>query len=228
MVVLTIFTQTNGETVFFDEPFPKVHFMRLVSCSLYNSWHNLTRAGQMSFKKSGTVLASIPEGHYTVESIAKELKTSIESYKKVGSLDIKIEIETNKPNSVIKIARLTPNIPSEIQVSHALAHLIRTGTTLSQHEYIKKLNSPSTYFIHCNLIDKNQNFLNNKKSDLLATFDVKGKPYEKVTYAASPQQPLRDCSTDSHVKSITLSVRDQDGELFDFNGLPIEFVLEIN
>ena len=95
-------------------------------------------------------------------------------------------------------------------------------------EYIKKLNSPSTYFIHCDLIDKSQNFLNNKKSDLLATFDIKGRPYEKVSYYASPQQPWRDCSTDSHVNSITVVVRDQDGELFDFNGLPLEFQLEIN
>ena len=70
--------------------------------------------------------------------------------------------------------------------------------------------------------------MNNKKSDLLATFDIKGKPYEKVTYDASPQQPLRDCSTDSHVNGITLRVRDQDGELFDFKGLPLEFQLEIN
>ena len=204
MVVLTIVTQKNGETVFFDEPFPKVHFMRLVSCSLYNSWHNLTRAGQMSFKKSGTVLTSIPEGHYTVESIAKELTTSLESFNKAGSLKIDLQTETNKPNPVLKIARLTPNIPSEIKVSHDLARLIGTSTTLQQHEYIKKLNSPSTYFIPCNLIDKNKNFLNNKKSDLLASFDVKGKPYEKVTYASSPQQPLRDCLTDSHVNSITL------------------------
>ena len=182
MVVLTIVTQKNGETVFFDESFPKVDFMRLVSCSLYNSWHNLTRAGQISFKTSGKdpssdqiipgqmpfktsggTLATLPQGHYTVESIAKELATSLESFKKAGSLKIELEIETNKPNSVLKIARLTPTIPSEIKVSHDLARLIGTSTTLGQHEYIKKLNSPSTYFIHCNLIDKNKNFLNNKK-----------------------------------------------------------------
>ena len=42
------------------------------------------------------------------------------------------------------------------------------------------------------------------------------------------------CSTcftsqsDSHVNSITVSVRDQDGELFDFNAFTLEFVLEIN
>ena len=57
---------------------------------------------------------------------------------------------------------------------------------------------------------------------------MKGKPYEKVTYDASPQQPLCDCSTDSHVNSITLSVRDQDSEPFDFDGLPLTFQLEIS
>ena len=37
MVVLTIVTQKNGEAIFFDEPIPQVHFMKLISCSLYNS-----------------------------------------------------------------------------------------------------------------------------------------------------------------------------------------------
>ena len=224
MVVLTIVMQTNGETVFFDEPFPKVHFMRLVSYSLYNSWHNLTKVGQISFKTSNKILASIPEGHYSIESIAKELTKSFKIHKTDP-----IPIENYNPDSWLKIIlSFEINKKNEIKVSHDLARLIGTTTTLGQDEYIKKLNSRSTYFIHCDLIDKSQNFLNNKKSDLLATFDIKGKPYENVTYDASPQEPLRDCSTDSHVNSITLSVRDQDGELFDFNGLPLEFLLEIN
>ena len=152
----------------------------------------------------------------------------MDSLIKSGGLKLEFITETNKPNSVLKISRLTPIIPNEIKVSHDLALLIGTTTTLSQDEYIKKLNSPSTYFFHCDLIDKSENFQNSKKSDLLATFDIKGKPYEKVTYYASPQQPLRDCSTDSHVNSITVGVRDQDGELFDFKGLPLEFQFEIN
>ena len=78
------------------------------------------------------------------------------------------------------------------------------------------------------MIDKNFNFFNNKKSDLLANIDVKGRPYEKVRYDASTQQPIRDCSTSSHVNSITISVRDQDGALFDFKDMPLEFELELN
>ena len=37
MVVLTIVTEKNGETIYFEDPIPKVHFMKLISCSLYNS-----------------------------------------------------------------------------------------------------------------------------------------------------------------------------------------------
>ena len=93
---------------------------------------------------------------------------------------------------------------------------------------VKQIKKPTSYFIHCDLIDRNHNFLNNKKSDLLAKIDVRGKAYEKVRYDASPLQPIRDCLTSSHVNSITISVRDQDGELFDFKNMPLEFELELN
>ena len=52
MVVLTIVTQNNGETVFLDEPIPQVHFMKLISCSLYNSWLNLKNGGSLSIVES--------------------------------------------------------------------------------------------------------------------------------------------------------------------------------
>ena len=68
----------------------------------------------MYFKTSNVALASIPQGHYTVESIAKELKTSIDSFIKAGTLKLEFKIETNKPNSVLKISRLTPIISSDI------------------------------------------------------------------------------------------------------------------
>ena len=225
MVVLTIVTQKNGEIVYFDELIPEVYFMKLLSCSLYNSWHNLTKAGQIYFSEDNReVLASIPQGHYTFQSLAEELTKSLEQYDNKKN----IKLETNKPNSVLKITVWEPTISKEIAVSHTLGQLINSGLTLTMITYVNKLNSPSTYFIHCDLIDRNKNFFNGKRTDILAKFDVRGKPYEKVSYHTNLQQPFRDCSTDSHVNSITLSVRDQDGELFDFKGMPIEFELEIN
>jgi len=106
--------------------------------------------------------------------------------------------------------------------------LLGTGLTLSDISYVKKRNSPSTYFIHCDLLDKTKNILNGKRSDVLARFDIKGLPYAKVSYHSFPKQVLCDCSTDAHVNSITVSVQDEHGELFDFKGLPLEFELEIN
>jgi len=78
MVVVTIVTQKNGEAVYFEDPLPEANYVRLLSCSFYNSWHNLTRVGTMFLKESGDVIVSLPEGHYNVKSIAKELKSSFE------------------------------------------------------------------------------------------------------------------------------------------------------
>ena len=224
MVVLTIVTQNNGETIFLDQAISQVHNMKLISCSLVNSWDTLKKAGQVFFKDNKEVLASIPKGHYTYQSLAEVLTQSLEDYKNKKQ----IKLETNKPKSVLKISVLEPTISKEISVSPSLYHLINSGPTLTTITHVKKLNSPSAYFIHCDLIDRDYNFFNSKKSDLLAKIDVKGRPYEKVRYDSSPLQPIRDCSTSEHVNSITLSVRDENGELFDFKGMPLEFELELN
>ena len=237
MVVLTVVLQKNGETVYFDEPIPQVHFMRLVSCSLYNSWHNLKTVGLLTVKQTKEPVASLPEGNYTVMSLAKELMESLKKYKASG-----VKIDTNTPNSVMKI-EIDANTPKpviqqgsiaikptnrDISVSHTLARFLGIGIQLPAVSYIKKLNSPSSYFIHCDLIDPTKNFFNGKRSDILAKFDIRGMPYGKFTYPSLPQEALRECSTGQEVKQIPLSVKDESGEMFDFKGLPLEFILEIN
>jgi len=115
-----------------------------------------------------------------------------------------------------------------INISHDLADLMGTATKLGAKTYVKKLNTPSAYFIHCDLIDRSKNFFNGKKSKVLAKIDIIGSDYDKVTYPSLPQEPLRECSTCQHLNQITLSVKDESGKMFDFNGLLIEFVLELN
>ena len=74
----------------------------------------------------------------------------------------------------------------------------------------KRLNLPTTYFIHCDLIDKKQNLLNGKPSTVLARFYIRGQPFEKVHYQTPQQHVLRDTSTsDYDVNSLTISVRDE-------------------
>ena len=109
-----------------------------------------------------------------------------------------------------------------------LANIFGINRVLKLITNVKCLRYPTTYFIHCDLFDKNYNILGNKNTDLLAKLDVRGMAYEKVRYDASLQQPIRDCAASSHVSSITINVRDQDGELFYFKDMPLEFELEIN
>ena len=129
---------------------------------------------------------------------------------------------------MLKTTVWEPTIGKEITVSHSLYQLSNSGLTLSTITYVKKLNSLSAYVIHCDLIDTNKNLFNDKRSDLWAKFDVRGKPDKKVSYISPPDQVLRDCSTQDYVHNIMLTVKDADGEVFDFNGMPPEFELELN
>jgi len=224
MVVLTIVTQQNGQTIYLEDPLPGASYVRLLSCSFFNSWHNMIRVGRIFFKETNAVIASSPQGHYNVESIVKELKSSFEYYKKTEIL----AVETNNPNSVLKTTnRDTSSTLKKISVDYGLANFLGIGRDMRK-EYIKKRNSPSCYFIHCDLIDLT-NFLNVKKSDLLAKVAIRGKPYEKVSYNMdSSQNAFRDASTDKFINRITISVKDENGKLFDFKGLPLLFELELN
>ena len=105
--------------------------------------------------------------------------------------------------------------------------MFRINRKLLYITFIKRLASPTAYYVHCDLVDQHQNLLNGKPSILLAKFHIKGKPFEKVYYETE-KHVLCDASSGEYVNSVTLSVKDVHRELFDFNGLPLEFELEIN
>ena len=225
MVFVTIVTQKNGGTVYFDMPLPKVHFMKLLSCSLYNSWDTI-KGGSAALQdrrlNPGAKVSTLPAGHYDLDSLAKKITNLF------SNLDFHYDglvVKTNNPLGQLVIENTGK---TQINLGDDLAKLFETGQILPLITNVKQMLTTTAYFIHCDLIDRTNNLFNNKRTDLLAKFDVKGKPYEKVSYVCSSEQPFRDCSTDKHVNSITLSVRDQDGMLFDFKGMPIEFELELN
>ena len=143
-----------------------------------------------------------------------------------SSLITHLRTKTNTPKALLEIQNITEET---IRSGPDFAKLISIDDgPIKKITNVKRLRYPSAYFIYCDLIDRNFNFANNKKSDLLAKIDVKGRAYEKVRYDSSPLQPIRECSTNPHVNSITISVKDQAGQLFDFKGMPLEFELELN
>ena len=222
MVILTVVTTENPHTVYFDQPIENPSYIRLLSCSLYNSWFNLKEEGAITLlddDKKPFKVTFLP-GHYTLDALAIEIRNSLNKHR--------VPLQTDVNTIVGQLVITNPQF-KKIVIDSNLGHLLNLNTfTLEFKTFIKKLNSETTYYIHCDLLDKEQNLLNGKPSTVLQTFDITGKPFEKVFYQSSPQHVLRDVSADKHISNMTISVRDQNNNLFDFNGLPLQFLIEIN
>ena len=73
MVLLTVVTNSNPHTLYFDHPIERPNSIRLLSASLYNSWHNLKEEAIINADDpNGTREAKIPPGHYTTDALVKE------------------------------------------------------------------------------------------------------------------------------------------------------------
>ena len=218
MVLLTVVTTSNPHTLYFEHPIEKPNYIRLLSASLYNSWHNLKEEAVIyATDPNRTLEVKLLPGHYTVDSLVKEFndlsshnpkfKITATAHTPVGSMII------NNGNT-----RFSNNLLQMLGIQR-----------LSFITFVKRLTTPSTYFVHCDLIDKRQNLFNGKPSTVLARLEVRGKPFEKVHYQTPQPHVLRETdSGDYDLNSITLSVKDENGNLFDFNNHPLEFELEIN
>ena len=209
MVLLTVVTTSNPHTLYFDHPIEKPSYIRLLSASLYNSWHNLKEEAVIYADVNDQRLTAIllPR-RYTVDSLVNEFNA----------------LSAKNPKFVITAKAHTP-VGSMIinggntRFSHGLLQLLGIQRVLPI-TFVKRLKAPSTYFVHCDLIDKRQNLLNGKPSSVLARFDIRGQPFEKVNYQTQQHVLCKTDSGDYDVNSITLYVKAQNGDLFDFNNQP--------
>ena len=137
MVVLTIAAQENGETIYFEEPIPKVHFIKLISCSLYNSWDTLKKEGSATLedkdKNIPLLVSKIRPGHYTLERMAKEIEGLFykDKYKE-------LQTAINQPIGQLVIRNLGKN--KTIELDSHLANLLGTRRKLSPITFVKRLN----------------------------------------------------------------------------------------
>ena len=222
MVILTLTTTENPHTVYFDQPIQKPSYIRLLSCSLYNSWFNLKEDGAITLFDTveKPFKVTFLQGHYTLDALASKIRNSLNKHRVPLLTDV---------NTIVGQLVITNPQFKKIVIDSNLGNLLNLNSfTLEFKTSIKKLNSATTYYIHCDLLDKEQNLLNGKPSTVLQTFDITGKPYENVFYQSSPQHILRDITADKYITNMTISVREENNNLFDFSGMPLQFLIEIN
>ena len=70
-MIVFLESDKNNFTTYLNPPI-KARKVRLVSCSLYNSWYNLINGGTVR-NVSGRTMQKIPDSHYTPITLAKEL-----------------------------------------------------------------------------------------------------------------------------------------------------------
>ena len=161
-------------------------YIRLISCSLYNSWYNLKEKGEIGFvDNSGiTTTKGIPPGNYTLNSIGKKLQEIF--------ADEGVEVKFDDASGPIVIENpLNGKVLFHRDLSFLLglnAGFVKENPRerLKKQTVINRLVSFNNYFINCDLLDKDENLFNGKPSTILACFDIDGKSFERVEY--SPKQ----------------------------------------
>ena len=164
---------------------------------------------------------SILPGIYSVEEITRQISQFFRPF------GYPLSTQFNTPYGLI-VMRMSHPSTEKIRFNKNLSEFLGIEQDLKEITYVKTINTPMTCFIYCDLVDKEQNLLNGKPSTLLQTFDITGRAFSIPFYQSSPQHVLRDVSADKHITNMTLSVRDQNDNLLDFNGLPLQFLIEIN
>ena len=225
MTILTIITNSNDHTVYLKKTLERgFEYIRLISCSLYNSWYNLKKRGEIGFvyERGITTTKLIPPGNYTLSSIGKKLQEIF--------ADEGVEVKFYDEQDVIVIKNLRNQ---KIIFNRDLTFLFGLNgneedsrTRLKTQTVLNRLVSFNNYFINCDLMDKDENLFNGNPSTILACFDVNGKSFERVEY--SPKQiTMKKITSGKYISSVRITVTDENGELIDFNNFPLRFEIEI-
>ena len=224
MTILTIITNSNDVIIYFENPLERgFEYIRLISCSLYNSWYNLKERGEIGFvDNSITTTKIIPPGNYSLQSIGKKIQELFErEYVTVKLDDAEGSIVIENPyNKKIIFDR---DLTFLLGLNGNMKEISRTQ--LKKQAVINRLVTFNNYFIHCDLLDKDENLFNGKPSTILACFGISGKSFERVEY--SPKDiTMKKITSGKYISSIRITVTDENGELIDFNNLPLRFEIE--
>ena len=237
MVILTVVTKENPHTVYFDQPIENPSYIRLLSCSLYNSWNSFEKDGIIFYKKlnkQDEKTRYLRMGNYSLDDIGDIFEKGFLNENLLPERDLffvskgitgrTLIIQANDSKiknfglneSLIKFFNI-PGYKNFAMEKDYFTKIVINDVSNSKH-----------YFVNCDLIDKQQSLLNGKPSSLLACFDIRGTPYQKIHYQNTHLNVLRDVSADNHVSNITLSVTDETNHLLNFNGWNLQFQIEIN
>ena len=176
-MIVFLNSDQNPFTTYLNPPI-RAHKVRLISCSLYNSWYNLI-GGTATV---GGTANNIPDSHYKPQTLAKELAKH------------NITLKTGLPHEW----KLTTG--SGTTVNQPIKDLLGYKVVNGQNTFF--WNVPSNYEIHCDLV---YTYENGSRSKVMAKFPPKGNPFDLVEYRPIPLEYDLPCDLVTEV-NITIKV----------------------
>ena len=164
MVILTLTTTENPHTVYFDQPIQKPSYIRLLSCSLYNSWNSLEKDGIIFYKKvnkQDEETRYLRMGNYSLDDIGDIFEKGFPEKDfftvEKGITGRSLIIKANEA----KIGKFGLN-ESLLKFFNLPGY--NTNSANSKKDYFRQIkidnvSNPKNYFINCDLIDKQQSLL---------------------------------------------------------------------
>lgn len=176
--------------------------LRLISCSLYNSWYNFIR-GKVIHNNASKYL---PDSHYTPITLAKKLAKY--DYTLTKGLPHEITLRYTRSSSSVNVAGDNPLV--------SLLGL-KTTTLVKDKAYAVNWEVPRSYEVYCDLVHSHGPI------HLIAKFSPKGNPFDLLEYA--PIDLTYELEKNL-VGSISINIK-VDKKVVNFNGRKINLVLEL-
>ena len=148
MVLLTVVTASNPHTLYFDHPIEQPSSIRLLSASLYNSWHNLKKVGRITVHDQNNHPRSYIffPGFYTLETLAYAFENIFKE-----KYNITLPAKIHQPTGVMIIIN---NTEKKVLLDEDLAGLLGTDQELTPLTFVKQLKTAN------HLLCLRQNLLN--------------------------------------------------------------------
>lgn len=165
MVVLTLSNFSNGSTVHLPYGIQNPKYVRLVSMSMYNSWNNFEGGTITSIEtlQSGgkqKTVSNVVSGFYTLESFSKTVQTLLKD-----SATISFTTSGIRPKEVFTLEN-PDSSKIAIEVSENFSKVFKLVSVNGGLRFEKKSQPRSHYFVHCDLVEKEKNLHNGRRSDL--------------------------------------------------------------
>lgn len=226
MVFLTLRAEQNGQTFSFVSPLKNVSKVRLISCVIPNSWNTIKENATMKYETNSLNSANsfvnganvLEPGYYSPSCFVAAIKHLFAGIGETASVQYNSHHGEIMIGQTTKFPQFSPNMAEILGFSRM--------TTVGRAKLLC-LNLKREYFVHCSLIDRDSNLFNGELSDILSCFHISGKAFEFVKYADSGEIPFRNCLKRNEVSTIQISVKDFEGNVFDFQECPLVFELEI-